>query len=82
MVLRVGWSKMSGFEVRWPKLNLGKSWMVKNGLFPLKYWVGLQKEEEKSILEEGAEAMKNAVLLHQPQEQEHGEPRTGIVLLQ
>jgi hypothetical protein len=36
----------------------------------LKYWVGLQKEEEKIILEEGAEAMKNATLLHHPQEQD------------
>jgi hypothetical protein len=27
---------MSGFEVRWPKPNLGYSWMVKNGLFPKK----------------------------------------------
>jgi hypothetical protein len=33
-VLRVRWSKISGFEVQWPKLNRGKSWMVKNELFP------------------------------------------------
>jgi hypothetical protein len=35
MVLTVGWSKMSGFEVRWPKPNLAYNWIVKNGLFPL-----------------------------------------------
>jgi hypothetical protein len=47
----------------------------------LKYWAGLQKEEEKITLEEGGEAMKNAALLHRRQEQDQGEPRTGSVLL-
>jgi hypothetical protein len=30
------WSKMSGFEVRWPKPYLTYNWMVKNGLFQKK----------------------------------------------
>jgi hypothetical protein len=48
----------------------------------LKYWAGLQNEEGKILLEAGAEALKNAALLHHPQEQDHDEPRTGTVLLQ
>jgi hypothetical protein len=48
----------------------------------IKYWVGLQKDEDKCILEEGAEALKNAALLHHSQEQVHGEPKVGTVLLQ
>jgi hypothetical protein len=48
----------------------------------LKYWAGLQDEEGKTLLEAGAEALKNVALLHHPQEQDHGEPRTGKVLLQ
>jgi hypothetical protein len=42
----------------------------------------LQNEEGKILLEAGAEALKNAALLHHPQEQDHDEPKTGTVLLQ
>jgi hypothetical protein len=48
----------------------------------LKYWAGLQKGEEKEMLEAGAEALKNAALHHHPREQEQGESRAGTVLLQ
>jgi hypothetical protein len=48
----------------------------------IKYWAGLQKEEDKDILMEGAEALKNATLLHHSQDQEQGEPQAGTVLLQ
>jgi hypothetical protein len=48
----------------------------------VKYWAGLQKEEDKSILDGGPEAIKNAALLHHSQQQHHGEPRTRTVLLQ
>lgn len=41
------------------------------------YWTCLQKEEEKDILEIGAEALKNAALFHHPREEDLGEPRTG-----
>lgn len=34
------------------------------------------------MLEAGAVALNNATLLHHPQEQDHGEPRIGMVLLQ
>jgi hypothetical protein len=34
--LRVGWSRLPGFGVGWPKSNSGKSWMAKNGLYPKK----------------------------------------------
>jgi hypothetical protein len=43
---------------------------------------GLQKGEEKEMLEAGAEALKNAALHHHPQEQEQEEARSGTVLLQ
>jgi hypothetical protein len=46
----------------------------------LKYWAGLQKGEEKEMLEVGAEALKNAALHHHPQEQEQEESRSGTVL--
>jgi hypothetical protein len=39
-------------------------------------------EEDKDILMEGAEALKNAALLHHSQDQEQGEPQAGTVLLQ
>jgi hypothetical protein len=48
----------------------------------INYWAGLQKDEDKGILEEGAEALKNAALLHHSQDQDHGEPQAGTVLLQ
>jgi hypothetical protein len=48
----------------------------------LKYWAGLQDEEGKLLLETGAEALKNAALLHHPQGPDRDEPRTGTVLLQ
>jgi hypothetical protein len=48
----------------------------------IKYWAGLQKDEDKGILEVGAEALKNAALLHHSQEHDHGEPQAGTVLLQ
>jgi hypothetical protein len=48
----------------------------------LKYWAGLQDEEGKILLETGAEALKNAALLHHPQGPDRDEPRTGTVLLQ
>jgi hypothetical protein len=48
----------------------------------LKYWAGLQDEEGKILLETGAEALKNAALLHHPQAPDRDEPRTGTVLLQ
>ena len=35
--LIVGWSKIPGFGVQWPKSNSGNSRMVKNGLFPLEH---------------------------------------------
>jgi hypothetical protein len=47
-----------------------------------KYWAGLQNEEAKILLEAGAEALKNAALLHHPQGPDHDEPRAGTVLLQ
>jgi hypothetical protein len=46
----------------------------------LKYWAGLLQEEGKTMLETGAEALKEATLLYHPQEAQ--EPRTGTVLLQ
>jgi hypothetical protein len=48
----------------------------------LKYWAGLQKGEEKEMLEAGADTLKNAALHHHPREQEQGESRAGTVLLQ
>jgi hypothetical protein len=48
----------------------------------LKYWASLEKEEGRDMLEAGAEALKNAAPHHHPQEQDHGEPRSGTVLLQ
>jgi hypothetical protein len=48
----------------------------------LKYWAGLQDEEGKILLETGAEALKNAALLHHPQGPDSDEPRAGTVLLQ
>jgi hypothetical protein len=48
----------------------------------LKYWAGLQDEDGKILLENGAEALKNAALLHHPQAPDRDEPRTGTVLLQ
>jgi hypothetical protein len=41
----------------------------------LKYWAGLQNEEGKILLEAGAEALKNAALLHHPQGADHDEPK-------
>jgi hypothetical protein len=38
---------ISGFEVQWPKLNRGKSWMVKNGLF--------SKQKQKSKGKDGGD---------------------------
>jgi hypothetical protein len=48
----------------------------------IKYWAGLQGEEDKVILMEGAEALKDAALLHHSQDQDQGEPQAGTVLLQ
>jgi hypothetical protein len=33
----------------------------------LNYWAGLQKDEDKTSIEMGAEALKEAALLHHPQ---------------
>ena len=44
LVLRVGWSKICSFAIRWSKLNWANSWMVKNKflfLFTLIKWVKL-----------------------------------------
>jgi hypothetical protein len=50
----------------------------------LNYWAGLQKEEDKASVEMGAEALKEATLLHHPQaspQQDQGGQGQGLVLL-
>jgi hypothetical protein len=47
-------------------------------------WAGLQKEEDKTSIEMGAEALKVAALLHHPQaspEQDQGGQGQKLVLL-
>jgi hypothetical protein len=46
----------------------------------LNYWAGLQQEEGRTIFETGAEALKEAAILHHPREAQ--EPGNGTVLLQ
>jgi hypothetical protein len=48
------------------------------------YWAGLQKDEDKASIEMGAEALKEAALLHHPQarpQQDQGGQGQEMVLL-
>jgi hypothetical protein len=50
----------------------------------LNYWAGLQKDEDKASIEMGAEALKEAALLHHPQahpQQDQGGQGQEMVLL-
>jgi hypothetical protein len=48
----------------------------------LLYWAGLQKEDDKGVLEVGAGALKEAALAFHPQVQLSDDQRDGMLMLQ
>jgi hypothetical protein len=48
----------------------------------ISYWAGLQKDDTKEVLEDGAEMLKNATLAFHTQMMHQADPGAGAVLLQ
>jgi hypothetical protein len=48
----------------------------------ISYWVGLQKDDTKEVLEADAEMLKNATLAFHTQMMHQDDPGAGTVLLQ
>jgi hypothetical protein len=48
----------------------------------ISYWVGLQKDDTKEVLEADAEMLKNAALAFHTQMMHQDDPGAGTVLLQ